>query len=139
MIGAGNLATNIGKALAGRGHDLLQIYSRTAESAERLAALLHSDATTSLAEVKDGADLYLVAVKDSVLADVARQLAEGHPDRLLVHTAGSMPMETLPTRRRGVLYPMQTFSKEREVNFREIPCFVEASENPDIERCQQSS
>ena len=134
LIGAGNLATNIGKALAGRGHDLLQIYSRTAESAERLAALLHSDATTSLAEVKDGADLYLVAVKDSVLADVARQLAEGHPDRLLVHTAGSMPMETLPTRRRGVLYPMQTFSKEREVNFREIPCFVEASENPDTER-----
>ncbi len=134
LIGAGNLATNIGKALAGRGHDLLQIYSRTAESAERLAALLHSDATTSLAEVKDGADLYLVAVKDSVLADVARQLAEGHPDRLLVHTAGSMPMETLPTRRRGVLYPMQTFSKEREVNFREIPCFVEASETPDTER-----
>ncbi len=134
LIGAGNLATNIGKALAGRGHDLLQVYSRTAESAERLAALLHSDYTTSLSEVKDEADLYLVAVKDSVLADVAEQLAKGHPDRFLVHTAGSMPMETLPTRRRGVLYPMQTFSKEREVDFREIPCFIEASNAEDAEQ-----
>ena len=120
--------------MAGAGHDLLQVYSRTAESAERLAALLHSDATTSLSEVKDGADLYIVAVKDSVLADVAGQLAKGHPDRWLVHTAGSMPMDTLPTRRRGVLYPMQTFSKEREVDFREIPCFIEASDAADRER-----
>lgn len=134
LIGAGNLATNIGKALVDAGHDLLQVYSRTAESAERLVALLHSDFTTSLSEVTDEADLYLVAVKDSVLADVAAQVANGHPDRWLVHTAGSMPMETLPTQRRGVLYPMQTFSKEKEVDFREIPCFIEASDAEDTER-----
>jgi len=133
LIGAGNLATNIGVALAGAGHELLQVYSKTEQSAERLAAMLHCPWTTDLKEVSDGADVYVIAVKDAVLADVAQQLAAEHEDRFLVHTAGSMPMETLPTKRRGVLYPMQTFSKERIVDFRNIPCFVEAANDGDGE------
>jgi len=131
LIGAGNLATNIGMALAEAGHELLQVYSRTEQSAERLAAMLHCPWTTELEQVTDGADVYIIAVKDGALADVARSLAAGHEERFLVHTAGSMPMETLPTKRRGVLYPMQTFSKERKVLFREIPCFVEAADKAD--------
>ena len=133
LIGAGNLATNIGVALAGAGHDLLQVYSKTEQSAERLAAMLHCPWTTELKEVSDGADVYIIAVKDGVLADVAQQLAAEHDERFLVHTAGSMPMETLPTNRRGVLYPMQTFSKERIVDFKHIPCFVEAANEKDGE------
>lgn len=117
LIGAGNLATNIGVALAGAGHELLQVYSKTEQSAERLAAMLHCPWTTELKEVSDGADVYIIAVKDAVLADVAQQLAAEHEERFLVHTAGSMPMETLPTKRRGVLYPMQTFSKEKDSGF----------------------
>ena len=133
LIGAGNLATNIGVALAGAGHDLLQVYSKTEQSAEKLAAMLHCPWTTELKEVSDGADVYILAVKDGVLADVAQQLAAEHDERFLVHTAGSMPMETLPTNRRGVLYPMQTFSKERIVDFKRIPCFVEAANEKDGE------
>lgn len=120
-------------ALAGAGHDLLQVYSKTEQSAERLAAMLHCPWTTELKEVSDGADVYIIAVKDGVLADVAQQLAAEHDERFLVHTAGSMPMETLPTNRRGVLYPMQTFSKERIVDFKHIPCFVEAANEKDGE------
>lgn len=133
LIGAGNLATNIGVALAGAGHDLLQVYSKTEQSAEKLAAMLHCPWTTELKEVSDGADVYIIAVKDGVLANVAQQLAAEHEERFLVHTAGSMPMETLPTKRRGVLYPMQTFSKERIVDFKRIPCFVEAANEKDGE------
>lgn len=131
LIGAGNLATNIGVALAGAGHELLQVYSKTEQSAEKLAAMLQCPWTTDLKDVNDGADVYIIAVKDGVLADVVHQLAEGHEERFLVHTAGSMPMETLPTKRRGVLYPMQTFSKERIVDFKRIPCFVEAANGED--------
>ena len=133
LIGAGNLATNIGVALAGAGHELLQVYSKTEQSAEKLAAMLHCPWTTELKEVNDGADVYIIAVKDGVLADVAQQLAAEHDERFLVHTAGSMPIETLPTNRRGVLYPMQTFSKERIVDFKHIPCFVEAANEKDGE------
>ena len=137
LIGAGNLATNIGRALVEVEHDLLQVYSRTEQSAERLAALLHCSYTTELDRVVDGADVYIIAVKDGVLAEVARTLAAGHENRFLVHTAGSMPMDVLPTRRRGVLYPMQTFSKERIVDFKRIPCFVEASDEDDGAILQQ--
>ena len=131
LIGAGNLATNIGRALVEAGHELMQVYSRTEQSAEKLAALLHCPYTTELDRVVDGADVYIIAVKDGVLAEVAGRLAAGRENRFLVHTAGSMPMDTLPTRRRGVLYPMQTFSKERIVDFKRIPCFVEASDEDD--------
>ena len=131
LVGAGNLATNIGRALVEAGHELLQVYSRTEQSAERLAALLHCSYTTELDRVVDGADVYIIAVKDGVLAEVAGILAAGHENRFLVHTAGSMPMDVLPIRHRGVLYPMQTFSKERIVDFKRIPCFVEAADEDD--------
>ena len=60
---------------------------------------------------------------------------------ILIHTAGSVPMSVFPetmhyelcTMNYGVLYPMQTFSKDRSVNFREIPCFIEASDNNTLE------
>lgn len=131
LVGAGNLATNVGKAFCGAGHEVLQVYSRTEASASALAAALHCPWCTSLSALADGADLYLIAVKDAVLRDVAEQVAKEHPDRWLVHTAGSMPIDTLPSARRGVFYPMQTFSKQREADFCQIPCFVEASNAED--------
>lgn len=126
LIGAGNLATNLGKALCRANHEVMQVYSRSEGSASKLAALLHCPYTTELHSVVEGADVYIIAVKDLALSEVAEQLAREHSDRWLVHTAGSIPMDILPTARRGVLYPMQTFSRDREVNFRQIPCFIEA-------------
>lgn len=131
LVGAGNLATNLGKALKRAGHEIVQVYSRTEESAAALAESLQCPYTTALDEVADGGDTYIISVKDSALQAVAEKIAGGHPDRLVVHTAGSMPMEAIPSQRRGVFYPMQTFSKRREVDFRSIPCFVEASQEDD--------
>lgn len=131
LIGAGNLATHLGKALAEAGHTVVGVYSRTVLSAETLATALHCEATTSLDNVSGGADVYVIAVKDAVLTEVAVKLAKRFPESLLVHTAGSMPMDTIPAARRGVLYPMQTFSRNRAVDFRRIPCFVEASSQED--------
>jgi predicted short-subunit dehydrogenase-like oxidoreductase (DUF2520 family) len=69
-------------------------------------------------------DVYIVAVKDDALPSVMDQLVRHLPDRLIVHTAGSMPMMG-----GGVFYPMQSFSKERPVDFAEIPTFIEASDD----------
>jgi predicted short-subunit dehydrogenase-like oxidoreductase (DUF2520 family) len=65
------------------------------------------------------------------LSSIASSLKEGREGQLFVQTAGSMPMDTLPFERRGVFYPMQTFSKSKEVDFSVIPCFVEAKEEAD--------
>lgn len=131
LIGAGNLATNLGKALHRKGDvEVVQVFSRTLESAAQLAGVLHCGAVNSLDEVVSDADVYVVSVKDSVLADVIGQLCPGRETGAFLHTAGSMPMTMFEGKARhyGVFYPMQTFSKSRELDFSEIPCFVEASD-----------
>ena len=133
FIGAGNLATNLAKAMYRNGFRIEQIYSRTKESAKALADLVEAEYTTELAEVAMDAQLYIVALKDTALVELLPQIAAGKERSLLVHTAGSIPMGIWEgmTQRYGVFYPMQTFSKQREVDFREIPFFIESNSPED--------
>lgn len=150
LIGAGNLATHLGKALHAAGHDMLQVFSRTMQSAETLASLLDAEPLTDIAQVRDDADVYIFSVKDSALVQLVAQLCrheadglgedgavnalrkakKGEHERVFLHTAGSMPMSVFEgmAQHYGVLYPMQTFSKQREVDFSIVPCFVEAND-----------
>lgn len=127
LIGAGNLATQLGKALVRAGHDVAQVYSLTVASAATLAATLHCRATTRLAELDSDADVYIISVKDSALVHVAAQACAGRQGGVWLHTAGSMPLDVFKglVPHYGVLYPMMTFTKEREVDFSVIPTFVE--------------
>lgn len=128
-IGAGNVATHLSKALQQKGYRLQQIYSRTDASARTLADALQCEWTTQLEQINEQADLYIVSVKDSVLETVITQLTHCNPDALYVHTAGSMPMEVWKNKFKnyGVAYPMQTFSKQRDIHFEEVPFFLEAN------------
>ena len=130
LIGAGRLATNLGVALREAGEDIKQVYSRTMESADVLAAKTDAEAVTDISEITPDADIYIVSVKDSVLQTLIPQLCKGREERLFVHTAGSMPMDLFKgyAHHYGVFYPMQTFSKERRADFRKITCFLEASD-----------
>ena len=67
LIGAGNLATHLGKALHAAGHDMVQVFSRTMQSAETLASLLDAEPLTDISQVRDDADVYIFSVKDSAL------------------------------------------------------------------------
>lgn len=129
LIGAGNLATHLGKALHAAGHDMVQVFSRTMQSAETLASLLDAEPFTDMAQVRDDADVYIFSVKDSALEQLISQLCGGEK-KVFLHTAGSMPMSVFRGKalHYGVLYPMQTFSKQREVDFSIIPCFIEAND-----------
>ena len=135
FIGAGNLATNLAKALYYKGFRIVQVYSRTEESARALAEQVEAGYTTDLQEISKEARLYIVSLKDAAFVELLPQITEGKQDALLVHTAGSIPMSVWEkyAERYGVFYPMQTFSKQREVNFREIPFFVEAKRPEDVE------
>ena len=135
FIGAGNLATNLAKALYHKGFRIVQVYSRTMESARTLAEKVEAEYTTDLQEVSKDAKLYIVSLKDAALVDLLPQITEGRQSSLLVHTAGSIPMSIWEghAERYGVFYPMQTFSKQREVKFQEVPFFVEAKRPEDVE------
>ncbi len=127
MIGAGNLATHLAVALQNNGYEILQVYSKTEQSAKQLASKLEIIYTTSVEKILPGADIYFVALKDSVITEVLSGI--GFNTSFLVHCSGSMPMSVLDgfSANVGVFYPLQTFSKDRPVDFSQIPVFIEAN------------
>lgn len=128
IIGAGNLATQLALALAEKGIRIQQVYSHTAKSAKELANKVSTDFTNDLSQLVTNADLYVIAVKDSAILTVLENL-ELDENRLIVHTAGSIPMNILEgfSSNYGVFYPLQTFSKTRKVDFSTIPVCIEAN------------
>lgn len=129
MIGAGNVATHLALAIQAAGFQVVGVYSRTMASAQLLGRRLESSVVTDdIARLPD-ADLYIISVKDDAIPIVARELAATCPWATVVHTAGSVPMRVLAQIFAccGVLYPMQTFSRQREVDFSAVPLFVEGS------------
>ena len=130
LVGAGGLATNLGLALHEAGHDVLAVFSRTMEHARMLAERIGSQPTDDICALPNEADLFIVSVKDAVLTDVVQQLMQGREEQYFAHTAGSMSLTLFQgmARHYGVFYPMQSFSKERRINFSEVPVFLEASD-----------
>ncbi len=141
LIGAGNLATHLGKALCDAHHDVVQVYSRTISHAQQLADVLHARCTDSTDELVKDAECYVFAVKDQVLPALIKEVWGLHtdPSALFVHTAGSVPLDVFPEEMKsyGVFYPMQTFSKQREVVFADIPVFVEGNNDETLSTLEQ--
>ena len=137
FLGSGNLATRLSLEMHRKGIRIGQVYSHMPENAQQLAALLGCPWTTDPEAVETDADLYVFSLKDTVLVDVIARVRPN--DGLWVHTAGSMPMDVFSghTANYGVLYPMQTFSKTREVDFSVIPFFLEANTSENAGKLQQ--
>jgi len=133
LIGSGNLATQLALALTEKGIRVDQIYSRNIESASELAGKVNAGFTNDLSQLFPEADLYIIAVKDSAIQEVLENLKLDE-NRLIVHTAGSIPMSILEgfTTKYGVFYPLQTFSKSRKVDFADIPICIEANHPANI-------
>ena len=133
------MATHLGVSLQQKGCEVVQVYSRTPESAALLAGMLNVPDVTSLSEVACDADIYIVALKDAVFLELLPVIIKGREKALFVHTAGSLPMSLWKgaVSRYGVLYPMQTFSKQRAVNFEEVSFFVEASDAEELKTLKE--
>ncbi len=133
FVGAGNLATNLACSLHRKGCRIVQVYSRTSASARQLAQLVEAEYTTELSFLTTDAQLYIVSLKDAAFVQLLPQIVLGREKALWVHTAGSIPMNVWQEHagRYGVLYPLQTFSKQREVDFTDIPVFIESNSEED--------
>lgn len=135
LIGAGNVATHLGKAFHEAGCRIRMVYSRTKESARILAESIGCPYTTDITSIDNEADIYIVSLKDSVLDHILPELVKCNSKALFVHTAGSVSIDIWKglTHRYGVLYPMQTFSKQRDINFDNVHFFIEANTEEDTE------
>ena len=134
LIGAGRLATNLAVALHQVGHDIVAVYSRTMQSAQELAQRVGACPTDRIDKLPVRADAFILSVSDNALEDIARQVVKGREEQIFFHTAGSMSIDVLAhARHYGVFYPMQSFSKERLVDFSVIPLFVEGSDDQTLQ------
>lgn len=133
LIGAGRVATHLAKVLQLQ-HQIVQIFSRDLQRAETLADQVNAQAITELQQLDPQTDLVIIAVSDQAISSVIQAITQYLPDNLIVHTSGSTDLAILEQRhpRAGVLYPLQTFSFERAVNWSETPLFVEAVQAQDL-------
>jgi predicted short-subunit dehydrogenase-like oxidoreductase (DUF2520 family) len=127
LIGSGNVATHLGAAFKNAGHYIVQVYSPNAHNAALLAYHLKAEPTDDLQQLTAYTDIFIISVKDDAIEGIAAKLAvHGKP---IAHTSGATPLQVLLkyTDQAGVFYPLQTFSKTKEVNFRNVPLCIEGA------------
>ncbi|MGB0886745.1 MAG: Rossmann-like and DUF2520 domain-containing protein [Vicingaceae bacterium] len=126
IIGSGNVATHLGKALLNNGFLINQVYSYSKDNAFELAAVLNAMPCDDMKFITDESQIYIIAIKDDFIAEIAQQL--NFKNKIVLHTSGSINMDVLNGfENHGILYPLQTFSKEKEVDLKNVPFCIEAN------------
>lgn len=131
IIGAGNVAWHLAPALENAGHEILEVYSRNKKNAEQINSRLYA------AEIKDDldfsnskAELFILSVTDGAIESIADEIILPE-NSLLVHTSGTIPLDILnfsSARFTGVFYPLQSFTKGREMDLTEVPFLIESDD-----------
>lgn len=128
IIGSGNVAYHMAKAFMSSGISVVQVFGRNEKALAEISKETNIPYSTNALE---DADLYVIAVSDSAIAETSLLITK--KSALVVHTSGSMPLDTLAGNyRKGTLYPMQTFSKAKALDYTEVPFFIHAEEKDDI-------
>ena len=134
IIGSGNLATHLIQAFSGNENiELVEVYARNTSN---LAGIVPADKIAADINLLKKADLYVIAVSDIAIAEVSDNL--NFNNQLVVHTSGGIDVDALNSKnRKGVFYPLQTFSKNKTVDFKIIPICIEAQDEKDFELISQ--
>ena len=128
IVGSGNVATHLAKALSEKGFEIKGVLSRAKEHAQSLACEVRAVAVDSVADMPQ-ADLTLVAVPDDAICGVAKAIHSAGVTGVVAHTSGATSVDALrPIAHRGVLYPCMTFSKNERIDLRRCPFLVEAAD-----------
>ena len=132
LIGSGNVAWHLAPALEAAGHTVREIYSRNPKHAEQLVGRLYeAEAKSDLDFSESDSEIFIIVVSDSAISAIADSiiLQEG---AILVHTSGSTELSALDyssASYTGIFYPLQTFSKAREMSFDHVPILLEADDD----------
>lgn len=127
IIGAGNVATVLGRLIKEANHDIVQVISRNKATAAALADELGCPFTNDFTQIDLSANLYLVAMSDAALNVLPEKIQLGN--KIIVHTAGAISKDVLKevSLQYGVLYPLQSLRKELTEKPTVIPLLVEGN------------
>lgn len=128
FIGAGNVAYHLAKAFYSKGFTISKIYSKSIDNAKNLATKVNAQASDNLSELTDENNIYIVCVSDDAITNV---LSKIHAKKtLIIHTSGSVDINVFSNKgfkNYGIFYPLQTFSKNKDVNIDSVPFCIEAN------------
>jgi predicted short-subunit dehydrogenase-like oxidoreductase (DUF2520 family) len=130
FIGSGNLAWHLAPALDNAGFVVTEVFSKNPRHAEALTERLYqAEVKASLDFSTSSSTVFIICVSDDAIREVATEIIL--PDEaFLLHTSGSQPLDILQyaaISNTGVLYPLQTFSKNKRIDFKTVPIFVESN------------
>ena len=130
IIGSGQVATCLAQALHAKGFCIDTVYSRNLNNAQALANKFAGvKAISNLQQLNTQLNLYVIAVSDDAIAEVASHLKV---NGLVVHTSGSVSITSLNNQLRfGVFYPLQTITKNTSPDFTQVPILIEANTHAD--------
>jgi predicted short-subunit dehydrogenase-like oxidoreductase (DUF2520 family) len=136
FAGAGNVATHLARAFHKAGYSVSGIYSPGLASAKELAAEVNSRVCQSVKDIDRQTDMIIVSVPDHAFSEVLDAL--GQTQTYVVHTSGGLDLNVMKGKvaNYGVLYPLQTFSKNTPVNMQEVPFCIEASDKKLLQELQ---
>ncbi|MCZ2394375.1 MAG: DUF2520 domain-containing protein [Chitinophagales bacterium] len=138
LIGSGSVASTLAKVLYNSGHEILEVVSRNLANAENLAQQVHAKRVMDdFSRVTQYANLYIIAVSDDAIENVVQQLP--NVNGLVVHTSGSVDSSVLKSKFKnwGVFYPLQTFTKGRELDFNKIPILIYSNKSQHLNFLQE--
>ena len=127
ILGSGNVGTHLAKAFHDAGHQIVQIWSREYDHAEALANQVFAEPIDRLKLLYPTSDIYILAVADDVLFDLALDLKLR--EAVVLHTAGSVSMKVLApiSRKHGVIWSPQTFIRDVAMDYSSLPFCIEGS------------
>ena len=125
FIGSGNVATHLALAMYGRGHVIEQVWSRNIDHANLLAARVEAKPIHKLSKLTDNANIYIIAVSDDALPEVANEIRVNNA--LVLHTSGATSMDVLSkcSTRYGVLWSPQSFVRDVALEYGELPFCIQ--------------
>lgn len=139
IIGSGNLAFHLSQILSQKGLKIDCIYSRNILNANIIAKLINSN-YKEISNQLINSDIIIISVADDSYKQILPTL-NLHSNSLLLHTSGTNSIDILKdfSNNFGVLYPLQTFSKERKIDFQNIPILIEANSDNNLDEIEKLS
>ncbi|RYC51363.1 Rossmann-like and DUF2520 domain-containing protein [Flagellimonas olearia] len=127
ILGTGNLAKHLFTAITETdGAQVVQVVGR---NRDRLKWFSEKTAISNDFSSVVEADVYLIAVKDDAITEVSQALS--HKEGVVAHTSGAVSLTAIAAERKGVFYPLQTFTEGKKLDFKSIPLCIEGSSPED--------
>ncbi|PRY86171.1 Rossmann-like and DUF2520 domain-containing protein [Mongoliibacter ruber] len=140
ILGTGNVAWHLAPALEEAGHTITEVYGRSEKNIKGITQKLYTaESKTDLDFTESIAEIFIIAVSDDAISEISDEIILPE-DSILLHTSGSVSIEALgysSATYTGIFYPLQSFSKDREISFGEVPFLLESEDQTTLQKLKK--